>query len=462
MDPWHIGPRLRYWRTQRGLSTRVFADLIARSPSWVQMVERGRRSAYDILDLANIAVALQLDLGVFLTESVPGVPDADQQAMLSLLKRAFAGRDPKDGLADLARMAGATDTEDDLMLIVEPGGRLSFVNRREALKTGGVVGIGLAGSLGWLYQEEARAAMAGTGTISMTGARSLGAIVTAYRSLDDEIGPAPLRAGAASHLRVVEGLRGAGKTEEVERELGRVDGELEQLSGWLAHDAGDRRAAWTYYQKALGTARRLGDNALAAYTLSFMSVLASDEQRPSQAVSYADAGVDHARRTGSRRLTAALWLRVARSNAQAGNADAVKASIERARAELALAEDGTGEDPPYVYWFTPFQLDGEAGKALVLLQTPQEAEPLLRQTAATLRQRPELVRLLASTNGSLALCLAQAQEIPEAARIGIEVDRLRQQCPSEWVRRQLLQLRGMLHDSQDPAAVELRERLVAA
>ncbi len=97
MDPWHIGPRLRYWRTQRGLSTRVFADLIAKSPSWVQMVEQGRRSPYNILDLVNIAVALQLDLGVFLTSSVPGIPNGDQQAMLSLLKRAFAGREPKTG-----------------------------------------------------------------------------------------------------------------------------------------------------------------------------------------------------------------------------------------------------------------------------------------------------------------------------------------------------------------------------
>src|SRR6266511_36439 len=195
MDPWHIGPRLRYWRTQRGLSTR---------------------------DLANIAVALQLDLGVFITSPVPGIPDGDQQAMLSLLKRAFAGRDPRDGLADLARIADSADAEDDLMLIVEPGGRLSFVNRREALRTSGVVGISLAGSLGWQYQEEARAAMAGTGTISMSGTRSLGAIVSAYRSLDDEIGPVPLRAGVASHLQVVEGLRGMGKTEEVERELGRI------------------------------------------------------------------------------------------------------------------------------------------------------------------------------------------------------------------------------------------------
>ncbi len=121
--------------------------------------------------------------------------------------------------------------------------------------------------------------MAGTGTISMRGAQSLRAIVTAYRSLDDEIGLAPLRAGVVSHLRVVEGLRGAGKTEEVERELGRVAGELEQLSGWLAHDCGDRRAARTCYRKALVTARRVGDRTLAAYTLAWMSVLEGDLRR---------------------------------------------------------------------------------------------------------------------------------------------------------------------------------------
>ncbi len=462
MDPWHIGPRLRYWRTRRGLSTRVLADLIAKSPSWVQMVEQGRRSPYNILDLVNIAVALQLDLGLFLTAPAPGIPDHDQQAMLSLLKRAFAGRDPKDGLADLARIADTADAEGDLMLIVEPGGGLRFVNRREALKTGGVLGISLAGSLGWLYQEEARAAMAGTGAISMTGARSLRAIVNAYRSLDDEIGPAPLRAGVASHLQVVEGLRGAGKTEEVERDLGRIAGELEQLSGWLAHDSGDQRAARTYYRKALATARRVGDRTLAAYTLGWMSVLEGDLRRPTDAVTYADAGVEEARRSGSRRLTAASLLRSARANGQAGDGDAVRARIDAARGDLALAEDAKGEDPPFIYWFDEPELDAQAGKAFVFLGAPGEAESLLRTRVASLKQRPDLVKFHASTNGDLALCLAQAEEIPEAARIGIDVDRLREQCPSEWVRRQLLQLRGMLRDSRDPAAVELRERLMAA
>src|SRR6266498_5308694 len=459
MDPWHVGPRLRYWRTQRGLSTRVLADLIAKSPSWVQMVEEGRRSPYNILDLVNIAAALQLDLGALITSPVPGIPDADQQAMLSLLKRAFAGRDPKEGLADLARMADTAEAEDDLMLIVEPGGRLKFVNRREALKTGGMLGISLAGSLGWLYQEEARAAMVGTGTISMTGAGSLRAIVSAYRSLDDEIGPAPLRAGVASHLQVVQGLHGAGKTEEVERELGRVAGELEQLSGWLAQDSADRRAARTYYRKALATARRIGDRTLAAYTLGWMSVLEGDLRRPTDAVTYADAGVEEAQRSGSRRLTAALLLRSARANGQAGDGDAARKRIDAAREELARAD--RGEDPPFIYWFDEPELDAQAGKAFVFLGTPRTAEPLLRTRVASLKQRPDLVKFHASTNGDLALCLAQAEEIPEAARIGIEVDRLREQCPSEWVRRQLLHLRGMLGDSQDPAAVELRERLMA-
>jgi len=426
------------------------------------MVEQGRRSPYNILDLANIAVALQLDLGVFITSPVPGIPDGDQQAMLSLLKRAFAGRDPRDGLADLARIADSADAEDDLMLIVEPGGRLSFVNRREALKTGGVMGISLAGSLGWLYQEEARAAMAGTGTISRTGTGSLRAIVTAYRSLDDEIGPAPLRAGVASHLQVVEGLRGAGKTEEVERDLGRIAGELEQLSGWLAQDSGDRRAARTYYRKALATARRVGDRTLAAYTLGWMSVLEGDLRRPTDAVTYADAGVEEARCSESHRLTAALLVRSARANGQAGDGDAVKERIDAARGELARAADSKSESPSFIYWFDEPELEPQAGKAFVFLSAPREAEPLLRMRVASLKGRPDLVKFHASTNGDLALCLAQAEEVPEAARIGIEVDQLREQCPSEWVRRQLLQLRGMLHDSRDPAAVELRERLVAA
>jgi len=140
----------------------------------------------------------------------------------------------------------------------------------------------------------------------------------------------------------------------------------------------------------------------------------------------------------------------------------VKERIDAARGELARAADSKSESPSFIYWFDEPELEAQAGKAFVFLCAPREAEPLLRMRVASLKGRPDLVKFHASTNGDLALCLAQAEEVPEAARIGIEVDQLREQCPSEWVRRQLLQLRGMLHDSRDPAAVELRERLVAA
>ncbi len=453
MDPWHIGARLRYWRKQRGLSTRELADLIGRSASWVQMAEERRRSPYNILDLVNIAVALRLDLGVFVTTPVPGIPDADQRAMLALLRQAFAGREPRAALRELAQSPQAADAE-DLMLVVGPGG-LRVVNRREALRAGGLAAITLTGSVGWLYGQETRVALAEGGTISMSGARSLRNIVTAYRSLDDDIGGQALRPGIASQLRFVEALKGCGKTDKVEQELGRIAGELEQLAGWLAHDSGDFDQAAGYYRRALVTSRRLGDHALSAYTLGWVSLLAGDTGR--KTTEYAEDGVGYAKRTGSRRLVASLLLRSAWANAHAGNVHAVNANIDAAHA--ALAEVGKGEDPSFIYWMDQTSLDENTGRAFMVLNRPKQAAPFLRQALANC---PDHTRRVAAVNGDLALCLAQAGEVSEAARIGIEADRLRQQCPSERLRRQLVELRGLLRDLRDPAAVELRERLVTA
>ena len=458
MDPWRIGARMRHWRKQRGLSTRVFADLIGRSPSWVQMAETGHRSPYNIIDLINIARALNLDLGTLLTAPVPGVADEEQQQMLALLHEAFAGSDPNEGLKELARSAGLTDAEDDLMLVVEPGGRLRIVKRRAALQTGGLVGITLAASFGgWLDLEAELTESAESRTIGSGGVRALQTIIAEYRRLDDEIGPEVLRPGVGSHLKMVRGLKGAGKTSDVERDLGRVAGELEQLSGWLAYNSGDHRAATRHYRNALSTARATADDALASYTLGFLGILVGNSGRFTEAVDYTRAGVERARRTGSRRLTAASLLRCARANAQAGNGEAVKTSINEARDELT--DTASSEDPSFVYWFDQTELDGQAGEVFVLLKEPAEAEPLLRRALAA--QRPDLVQQTASTRGNLALSLALAGDVPEASRVGIEVSQLHDQCPCQWVRRQLLTLHRMTKDSRDPAAVELRERLVA-
>ena len=45
MDDLELGRRIGYWRRRRKLTQAVFADLIGKSKSWVEKIERGERSA---------------------------------------------------------------------------------------------------------------------------------------------------------------------------------------------------------------------------------------------------------------------------------------------------------------------------------------------------------------------------------------------------------------------------------
>lgn len=450
-DPWSIGPRIRHWRTARGMSRRTLAGLLGRSESWLEMAEIGKRAPYRLDDLVDIARALRVDLGRLLGEPSPGINDGEQQQLLSLLRDAFAGREPIAALAALARIAGSVEPEEELMLVVQAGGAIRLVNRREMLKTGGaLVGISLASSVGWMDGDEG---ITGA-TISLQGAERLGVIVAEFRRLDDEVGPGPLRAGVASHLGIVEGLRGWGADGRVEQALGRVAAELEQLGGYFAYNAGQRRQAVNLFRKAHATARRVQDDRFAAYVLGWLSVAAGDA-RPAEAVAHADAGLDHAYKAGPRRLLAALCLRSARAHALVGDVGQVKARIEQAR--TAFAEDP--EDPSWLYWLDRGELDAQAASAYVILERPQDAEPLSRDALSRLDAGQVQQAGLRQT--SLARTLASAGRVEEAAVVGLDAYRSYQRCPADWTRRNLRELRPLLSDSRDQNVVELRERLAA-
>ncbi len=448
-DPWSIGPRIRHWRTARGMSRRTLAGLLGRSESWLEMAEIGKRAPYRLDDLIDIARALRVDLGRLLGEPAPGIEDDEQQQLLALLRGAFAGREPIAALAALARITGPVEPGDELMLVVEAGGAIRLVNRREMFKTGGaLVGVSLAGSVGWLDRD---GELTGA-TISLQGAERLGLIVAEFRCLDDEVGPGPLRTGVASHLGIVEGLRGWGADDRVERELGRIAAELEQLGGYLAYNAGRRRQAVDLLRKAHATARRVQDDQLAAYVLGWVSV-AAGEARPGEAVAHADSGLDHARKAGPRRLVAALCLRSARAHALVGDVGRVKARIDEAR--KAFAEDP--EDPAWLYWLDRGELDAQAARAYVILERPRDAEPLSRDALGRLDAGQVQQAGLRQT--SLARTLAFAGQVEEAAVVGLDAYRSYQRCPADWTRRNLRELAPLLRDSRDPAVVELRERL---
>src|SRR6266511_1305104 len=116
-DPWHIGPRMRYWRERRGIPRQTFAELVGRSRSWVEMAETGHRVPYNVLDLVSVARALRVDLAAFLCDPIPDLPDGEQQQLLATLRDAFMGDDPRAGLARLAHRLADMEPGHELMLV---------------------------------------------------------------------------------------------------------------------------------------------------------------------------------------------------------------------------------------------------------------------------------------------------------------------------------------------------------
>ncbi len=56
-----IGRRVRYWRKRRNLDRQRFADMVGRSMSWVDKIEKGERSLLRLPMLERVAEALSID-----------------------------------------------------------------------------------------------------------------------------------------------------------------------------------------------------------------------------------------------------------------------------------------------------------------------------------------------------------------------------------------------------------------
>jgi transcriptional regulator with XRE-family HTH domain len=56
-----IGRRVRYWRTRRNLNRQTFADMVGRSVSWLDKVEKGERGLLRLPMLERVADVLAID-----------------------------------------------------------------------------------------------------------------------------------------------------------------------------------------------------------------------------------------------------------------------------------------------------------------------------------------------------------------------------------------------------------------
>jgi len=459
-DPWFIGPKLRYWRKRRGISAQTLGGLVGRSHSWVTMAEQGRRAPYRLDDLVDLAAALRVDLGTFVCTPVPGVPDPAHQQVLGRLQAAFGGRDPRSGLANLAQTIGLSDPGADLMLIVEPAGGLKIVNRREALQTGGVIGISLALPPRILDpdQSAALATSIGKRKIGLSAVQSLRSILNAFRHLDDQLGSAGLRQAVLVHLRLVQALRGSGRTEEAESALRSIEAEFAQFAGWLAFDACDYRAAERYLLIAYKAADSEGDEALAAHVLHRMGYLASYQGDWQEGVRRGEAASARAAKTPFPALRAVTATTRGRAYAKGGNVSKCMAALDEAEADLN--RPASASNPECLYYFSHSTLDAGRGIYLALLGDHLQAQSALRRAVASIPAA--FVRDKSFYQVWLATSLADAGEIPEACRVGNEVVDLLNQASSRRTTQHLQELDAKLvtHHRGLPEVRTLHERVV--
>ncbi len=63
-----VGQRVRYWRQRRNLDRKQLADMVGRSTSWLDKIEKGERSLLRLPMLERVAEVLSIDPSV-LTDS---------------------------------------------------------------------------------------------------------------------------------------------------------------------------------------------------------------------------------------------------------------------------------------------------------------------------------------------------------------------------------------------------------
>lgn len=209
----------------------------------------------------------------------------------------------------------------------------------------------------------------------------LEARVIELRHLDDVIGGGDLFPLVRRELDEAEGLvNSASYAEDTGRRLLSVVGELAQLAGWVAGDAGQYIEAQRLYFSGVSAAQAAGDRALAGQLLSSLSYQIANVGDPADAALLARSAV-----TGAQPATpvvrALLLERVAWATARARDREGTWRALGAVDEAYEKRSPGIDE-PGWVYWLDRKEIDVMAGRCLIELGDPVKAEPLLSNAIA--------------------------------------------------------------------------------
>ncbi|MGV9368028.1 helix-turn-helix domain-containing protein [Amycolatopsis sp. NPDC003731] len=200
--------------------------------------------------------------------------------------------------------------------------------------------------------------------------------VIELRHLDDTVGGRDLHPLVQRELaEAAEVVSGGSYTEQVGRRLRVVVGELAQLAGWVASDAGAYVQAERTYLDGVSAAREAGDHALVGQLFSSLAYQMANVGDPADAQLLARSAVTGARRA-SPVVRTLLLERLAWASARARDREAALRALD----EVSIAYDQRTVDvpePEWVYWMSRDEIDVMAGRCLIELGDPVSAAPLL-------------------------------------------------------------------------------------
>ncbi|MFC1418868.1 helix-turn-helix domain-containing protein [Streptacidiphilus cavernicola] len=200
-------------------------------------------------------------------------------------------------------------------------------------------------------------------------------------------------------------------TEAVGRELLRAIGELAQIAGWIASDAGQHAEAERIYRLGISAAHAAGDGVLAGNVAGSLAYQWSNTGQTADAVSLARAALDSAGADAPPKARALYLDRVAWAHTRAGQARPAMDALSQASEALA-AEDHGEPAPGYLYWVDGGELQVMEARVFTELHKPLRAVPLLSDVLG--RYDASHARELALYLSWLAVAYADANE-PEAA-----------------------------------------------
>ncbi|MFF6808821.1 helix-turn-helix transcriptional regulator [Streptomyces sp. NPDC012403] len=270
--------------------------------------------------------------------------------------------------------------------------------------------------------------------IGMSTVNDLQQRVHGLRLADDVLAGGDLIRPALRDLRRAVNLyRESTHTSEVGRQLLRQIGELAQIVGWIASDAGQHAEAERIYRLGLSAARQAEDHTLAGNIAGSLAYQFSNTGREIEGVTLARAALNDAGPDAPPKARALYLDRVAWAHTKVGGVEHGQQAMRAlGEAGQALSEDSEGtESPDYLYWVDAGELRVMEARVFTEIHRPLRAVPLLREVLSGYNAAH--TREMALYLSWLAVALVDANEPEEAAAVAERVISLWSDMPSERV-----------------------------